>query len=134
MKVKVTYRGFKEFDAKLARLSRGSVEIARVAVTAAVSVLEAAAKAAAPGRIPEQINSSVHTNGNQVYGVAGLPRPPRPGEGRNGPYGYFPDQGTRSIHAQHFIGRALSAAAPRALLAAKNAGFRTAKKISESKQ
>lgn len=133
MKIKVTTRGFKAVDAKLARLVRESVEIPLSAVTTAVSVLASAAEAAAPGKVSEQISSSVRVDGNQVTGVAGLPRAPRPGEGRSGPYGYFPDQGTKHIRPQHFIGRALTAAVPTAMQAAKNAGYRTAQRISRSK-
>lgn len=133
MKVAVTVRGFDAIDARLTRLMRGSQEIAHATVDAGLTVLASAAKAAAPGRIGREIGKIIRVNGNKVGGVAGLIQLPQSGDGPNGPYGVFPDQGTRYMPAQHFVGKALSAATPRAIQAAKNAGYRTAKKIAERK-
>ncbi len=134
MKVKVTTTGFKQVDAKFSRLIRSSPAIARAAVSAGLSVLAAAAKEAAIGTIKQEIGKYVRPTSSGAWGRAGLMQYPHRGDGQNGPHGIFVDQGTRYIQPRQFIGRALSAAAPRAIQAAKNAGFRTAKKISESKQ
>jgi hypothetical protein len=133
MKVKVTTSGFKQVDSKFARLIRGSTEIAIAAVDAGVSVLVTAAKDAAPGGIDREIGKAVRVDGDQVSGVAGLMQLPQPGQGRGGPYGLFPELGTRHQRPQHLIGRAMTAALPRAMQAAKNAGRRAAQRISVGK-
>lgn len=133
MKLKVTYRGFKEVDAKLSRLRRGSPAIARAAVNAGLAVLASAAKAAAPGTIGREIGWYVRGEGNHVHGRAGLMQFPNKGDGQNGPHGIYLDRGTKFIQARHFIGRALNSSMQRAIQAAKNAGHRTAQKIASGK-
>lgn len=133
MKLKVTYRGFKAVDATLARLARGAPLIARASVGTGLSVLSAAAKAAAPGSIKNEIGWHIETIGNETHGWAGFMQFPRPGDGPRGPHGVYLDQGTKFIRAWHFVGQALAAALPRARKAASNAAYRAAKKISAGK-
>lgn len=133
MKLKVTVRGFKAIDAKFARLIRRAPDIATAAVSEGLGVLAAAAEAASPGRIGREVGIEIHRDGARVWGRAGLMQMPQPGSGPGGPYGIFPDQGTRYQRPQNFIGRAMSAALPRAIQAAKNAANRTATRISEKR-
>lgn len=133
MKVKVTTRGVKAVDAKLSRLIRGGPGISRATVNAGLQVLSTAAKAASQGSIKGEVGWYSRILGGVASGVAGLLRLPRRGDRQGGPHGFFLDQGTKYIPARHTIGNALNAATPRAIQAAKNAGYRTAQKISERK-
>ncbi len=131
MKVNVKFKGFKAVDAKLSRLSDGSPRIARAAVNAGLRVLAAEVKTNAPGTIKREVGWYSRMDGGRAWGRAGLMQFPRQGDGQNGPHGVYVDQGTKFIQARHFVGRALSAAMPRAIQAAKNVGIAAAKSISK---
>lgn len=133
MSVRVQSTGTRAIQAGLSRLSKGGIIIARAVVASGLSVLKSAAVAASPGTIKNEVGMYVRTSGNLAYGRAGLMQFPRVGDGPHGPHGVYLDQGTKHIQARHFIGRSMSAAMPRAVQAAKLAGYRTAQKIARNK-
>jgi len=111
-------------------LEKQSKSVAVSAVSAGLGVLASAAKQASPGTIRREVGKYIRTNGDVVWGRAGLMQFPRPGDGQHGPHGVYLDQGTRYIAARGFIGNALRGASGRAKAAMQRAAERKIQKLS----
>lgn len=125
--------GGDEIMKRLGSLEKQSKAVSVAAVSAGLGVLSNAAKQASPGTIRREVGRYIRSNGDVVWGRAGLMQFPRQGDGQHGPHGVYLDQGTKYISARQFIGNALRGASGRAKAAMKRAAERKIAKLASGK-
>lgn len=124
--------GITQVLSDLDRLEESGIAVAWSTVSAGVTVLTRAAKAAAIGSTKGEIGGYVKQVGNEVIGRAGIMAFANPGEYVDGvqPHSQFLNSGTRYIAARRNISNALKAAAPKAEAAMRR---RYERKVSQVK-
>lgn len=127
--VDMEIKGGDELLKQLNVLANSSQAVSRAAIGAGCSVLANACRAASPGSVKDECGWFLRTEGDRVWGRAGLMRFPRPGDGPDGPHGAFLTLGTKYILARRFIETALKSSRQQAIAAAKRAAERKVAKL-----